>query len=288
MKRETGFTLIELLVVVAIIAVLMAVMLPALHRVRESGKRAICFGNLRQLQLAWAMYADDNEGRIVNGDGGPCAAWHPMANENEPAWVGRCTTRTGEVYHPTHLAKETQEAEIKRGALWPYVKELKTYRCPMGLREEMLTYAVSIGMNGGPEPGTCNFVNGRPVPRQEYGVWLWLKRLDQISRSEERMVFIDEDWITIGPYAVRYLRRTWWDGPPVHHGDGATMSFADGHVEYWKWRGVDTIKIGRETRDNQRASFSHDFVPETEDGNQDLWRMQKTTWGRLGYEPVTR
>lgn len=52
MRRQQGFTLIELLVVVAIIAILMAVMLPALHRVRESGRRVVCFGHLRQLQLA--------------------------------------------------------------------------------------------------------------------------------------------------------------------------------------------------------------------------------------------
>lgn len=77
MERREGFTLIELLVVVAIITGLMAVLLPALHRVREYGKRAVCFGNLKQLQLAWTMYADDNEGKVVNGSGGDRTAWWP-------------------------------------------------------------------------------------------------------------------------------------------------------------------------------------------------------------------
>jgi prepilin-type N-terminal cleavage/methylation domain-containing protein/prepilin-type processing-associated H-X9-DG protein len=285
MGKPKGFTLIELLVVVAIIAILMAVLLPALHRVREYGKRAVCFGNLKQLQLAWTMYADDNEGKIVNGDAGDVKFWGPLPNENEPAWVGRCTNRTGSVYQATHLPKATQEAEIKGGALWAYIKELKTYRCPAGLREELLNYAISIGMNGGPEEGTCNVVDGRSVPKQEDGVWLWLKRLDQIGRPGERMVFIDEGWITIGPYAVHYWYRSWWDGPPVHHGDGATLTFADGHAEYWKWRGIDTIKIGRQARDIKRANVRHNFIPDTEDGCQDLWRMQRATWGRLGYEP---
>ncbi len=49
MKRTKGFTLIELLVVIAIIAILMAILMPALHRAREQGKRAVCLGNLKQM-----------------------------------------------------------------------------------------------------------------------------------------------------------------------------------------------------------------------------------------------
>lgn len=200
--------------------------------------------------------------------------------------MGRCTSRRGGVYHATHEPRARQEFEIKQGALWPYVNELKVYRCPLGLREELLTYAISIGMNGGPAKGTCDLVNGRPVPRQEDGMWLWLKRLGQIGRPAERMVFIDEGWITVGPYAVRYWYRTWWDGPPFQHADGTTMTFADGHVEYWKWKGLDTIKIGRRARDVKATHVRHNWVPETEDGFQDLWRVQRATWGKLGYDPV--
>jgi prepilin-type N-terminal cleavage/methylation domain-containing protein len=58
MGSRRGFTLIELLVVIAIIAVLMAILLPALNRVKEQGKRAVCLSNLRQLTMAWIMYAD--------------------------------------------------------------------------------------------------------------------------------------------------------------------------------------------------------------------------------------
>ena len=65
-----GFTLIELLVVIAIIAILMAILMPALKRAREQGQRAACLSNLKNLTLAWIMYADDNSDRIVNGDSG--------------------------------------------------------------------------------------------------------------------------------------------------------------------------------------------------------------------------
>ncbi|MHC4331052.1 MAG: type II secretion system protein, partial [Planctomycetota bacterium] len=60
MRRKEGFTLIELLVVIAIIAILLAILMPALNRVREQGKRAVCLSNLKQLSLAWILYADDN------------------------------------------------------------------------------------------------------------------------------------------------------------------------------------------------------------------------------------
>ena len=68
MRRREAFTLIELLVVISIIAILMAVLMPALTKAREQGQRAVCLSNLKQLQLAWDMYANDNDERIVNGE----------------------------------------------------------------------------------------------------------------------------------------------------------------------------------------------------------------------------
>ncbi|MHC4726881.1 MAG: type II secretion system protein, partial [Planctomycetota bacterium] len=70
MRKNTGFTLIELLVVIAIIAVLMAILMPALNRAREQGRRSTCLSNLKQLTLAWIMYADENDDNLINGDTG--------------------------------------------------------------------------------------------------------------------------------------------------------------------------------------------------------------------------
>jgi len=67
MSKRIGFTLIELLVVIAIIALLMAVLIPAMNGAREHGKRAVCLNNLKSLVLAWLMYTDDNDGRLVRG-----------------------------------------------------------------------------------------------------------------------------------------------------------------------------------------------------------------------------
>jgi prepilin-type N-terminal cleavage/methylation domain-containing protein len=70
MHKQIGFTLIELLVVIAIIALLMAILIPTLNRAREQGKRATCLHNLKGLVLAWIMYTDDNDGRLIQGQAG--------------------------------------------------------------------------------------------------------------------------------------------------------------------------------------------------------------------------
>ena len=66
MVKQRGFTLVELLVVIAIIALLMAILMPALNRARELGRRTVCLGNLKQLALAWVMYADQNGDDLIN------------------------------------------------------------------------------------------------------------------------------------------------------------------------------------------------------------------------------
>jgi prepilin-type N-terminal cleavage/methylation domain-containing protein len=93
MDKRKAFTLIELLVVVAIIAILMAILMPALQRAREQGKRAACLNNLRQLALAWIMYADENDDKIVNGEaygGGDGTAPVPTGgiHKGEQWWTG--------------------------------------------------------------------------------------------------------------------------------------------------------------------------------------------------------
>ena len=262
MNKRKGFTLIELLVVIAIIAILMAILIPALNRVREQGKRAVCLSNVKQLGLAWVLYADDNDNKIVNGCTGVAGQGNVPADED--GWV-----------HWAGYADETGEAEqiiaVKEGALFPYVKSERLYKCPTGLRGEMRTYAIVDSMNGWPSgPNIKN-------------------RMD-ISRPGERVVFIDEGWATFASWSVPYDREAWWgsavtqagilaadnrhkDPPPVRHGNGTNFSFADGHSEYFKWKDPRTISYGMlEVGSNP-----------SQPGNQDLHRVQRAVWGELGY-----
>ena len=78
-------------------------------------------------------------------------------------------------------------------------------------------------------------------------------------------------------YAVHYVQERWWDDPTARHGDGTTYSYADGHAEYWKWKGIDTVKMGRD-RDR---SHPGNYTPQTDEGFRDLYRLQEATFGRL-------
>jgi len=125
MGKRKGFTLIELLVVIAIIAILMAILMPALNRAREQGKRAACLSNLKQLTLAWILYADDNDDRIVNGE----AHWAPTADPVAPVptsgphkgeryWVGNdCASNYMQGEHTSYPTRSAVYILQKRKAL---------------------------------------------------------------------------------------------------------------------------------------------------------------------------
>jgi prepilin-type N-terminal cleavage/methylation domain-containing protein len=93
-KRQRAFTLIELLVVISIISLLMAILLPALGRARETGRRTVCISNLKQLTLSWTNYASDNDGKLVNGAPVPGNTQDPRRYCDPEIYPG-CTTATG-------------------------------------------------------------------------------------------------------------------------------------------------------------------------------------------------
>jgi prepilin-type N-terminal cleavage/methylation domain-containing protein/prepilin-type processing-associated H-X9-DG protein len=281
MTERKGFTLIELLVVIAIIAILMAILMPALNRVREQGRRAVCLNYLRTLTLAWSMYADENDERIVNGE----AYWDPTGSpaapvptsgphQGEQYWVGNdCASAyaTGE-----QRPLDIQIQAIRVGALFPYCKEEKVYRCPTGIRGEMRTYSTGYGMNGCfDETGT--FIGNRGV--KVGNTVLMVKKRSEITvpAPAYRLVFLDEGRISPDSYAIHYGTPSWWDPPFVRHGDGTNVSFADGHSDYWKYRAIETIQAGK------MVNPPYNYTPTTEEGKADLQKMQKAIWGRLGY-----
>jgi prepilin-type N-terminal cleavage/methylation domain-containing protein/prepilin-type processing-associated H-X9-DG protein len=284
-KTARGFTLIELLVVIAVIAILMAILMPALQRAREQGQRAACLNNLKQLGLAWIMYCDENDDEIVNGAAGIPRTW---GNLRLTPWVGQC-------WHSNYgggeqLPEETQRARIMdkdASALWPYVREVKLFSCPTGSRGELVTYAAMDGARGLSRTGTAQ--NGGHSSQNGIGVRvdntvLWLTKRTEISQPGPsfRMVYIDEGWVTPDSFAVHYNQAQWWDDPPVRHGDGTNVSMADGHAEYWKWKGSDTVKEGR---NRVRGHPGNHYSPTTAAGHEDLYNVQKACWGRVGYNP---
>ena len=251
MRGREGFTLIELLVVIAIIAVLMAILMPALNRVREQSKRAACLNNLHQLTLAWIMYADDNDDNLVNGDTGEYGI-HP----DETPWVLKDW--------------RTEDMDVKRnaildGALFPYCKDLKLYRCPTSMRGEMRTYAVIDAMN-------CRgWTHHSDMPGS-----VMLKKRTDIRNPGQRFVFLDDGGVGdahLGGWTCYVKDDKWWDPPPIRHGVGTSFSFADGHSEYWKWKDPRTLELGLRAIQVKRA------IRDLQPGNEDIRRCQYAAWG---------
>ena len=252
-----GFTLIELLVVIAIIAVLMAILMPALNRVKEQGKRAACLSNVKQMGLAWIMYADDNDSKIVNGNTN--TGGH---NKDGTCWV----------YWSGRDASEEQRINgIISGLLYEYCPSLKLYKCPTGIRGEVVTYAIVDSMNG---YDAITGSEGQIVKNRE-----------QIRRPGERAVFLDEGRLSPASWTVWYDLERWWDQITARHGDGTNLSFVDGHSEYWKWKDPRTLAISKSDYNFWQGTGRNGDMSISE-GNPDLHNVQRAVWGELGYTPV--
>jgi prepilin-type N-terminal cleavage/methylation domain-containing protein/prepilin-type processing-associated H-X9-DG protein len=252
-RTGRGFTLIELLVVIAIIAILMAILMPALQRAREQGRRAVCLNNTKTLALGWMMYCEDYAGNMPKAD----------ANDTR-GWV----LNLGGTL-PVEAPHDTQLEAIRRGQLFKYVQTFKVYRCPVAKSYEMRTYSCTHSMNGARRPDGTSF-DGGPLVRNIY----------KIKQPALRFVFLDdfgEDWDAA--WAVPWSRPAWWNPIPARHGAGTTVSFADGHSEWWAWKDQRTIDLMEAWDWDSRG----DNLNLAQQGNPDLLRVQKAAWGTLGY-----
>ncbi|MHC4509852.1 MAG: type II secretion system protein, partial [Planctomycetota bacterium] len=117
--RTRAFTLIELLVVIAIIAVLMAILLPSLNLAKDQARRMHCISNVKNLTLAWMLYKDDHDGRLVGGHPARTSdAWMLGPQGNDPDYI------------------EQAKEGLRQGKLFPYAKNVNIYECPSDERRK--------------------------------------------------------------------------------------------------------------------------------------------------------
>lgn len=286
MHRAKAFTLIELLVVIAVIALLMAILVPVLRSARERAHRVVCLSNLRQITLAWIAYAEQYDTKIVLGRAFGAQGTRPLLR----GWVGYD-------FAPPGTTRPPWAPDPDKGALWPYVRDMKIYRCPRGRAGHKVTYATVIAANGSLVEGTyLPDTGGLDLPeigKRVNRTTLKLTKLTDIiiPGAAQRAVFMDTGQTpSSSDFYVYYLHPRWkvFSPPPIRHNDGTTLSMADGHVEYWKWKGRETVEMPREPSPwgnvfTDILEAGVDCEPRTEDGMYDLQRLQKATWGRLGY-----
>ena len=235
-----AFTLIELLVVISIIAVLMAILLPALQRAKKQAAGSACLANVKSICTAWCMYYLDNDDHIVR------ALTLPGQNTSWVQWPQDETGNTTFSYDSLECSLEDKIRGIERGLIFPYMgKTYKAFHCPADHRR-------NFGKEGYRSYSMVGCLNGE---RQGTFYKHQIVKYTQIRSAGNKYMLVEEaDTRGFNTNCWRLATRErgydpvqWWSPLAVWHGDSSTLGFCDGHAEVHRWREKLTRQLATRT-----------------------------------------